>query len=453
LKNSGAGRNLAVALIFAVILSGCGGQKPDNAAATASPASSDAASSGQAVSSAAEKVTIRFWQSGADTAGAAETMQGILSEFEADNPDIAVEYQAIPWADDPDTKIQTAIAGGDVADLLVTGNVLPILLADSGQVRALDDVFDDDVRSDFIDSILPDAVYHGKNAELNGKTVYYPLFTGARSVLYNKTLFDEAGVSYPEDDWTLDDFYSTAEKLTGKIGNVSVYGFGTSAYYASQYLPFVWDEGGSILNDAQTAAAVDSDAWRKAISDYKSVYDKGCTPKGSEAMKLADIQKLFIDGQVGMIIATSDYATEISESADFKGKLGVAMMPEGSAGQYAFGGADVLCIPAKAQHPEEAARLLNYLLGTKPQTEYAKTIGFDPSVVSAAEDPYFSSDPVTKVFKDNAAHSRLFIQTPYAAGVTDLLRSTIQQYIAGDLDLDQYIKTLNDGINALIEEQ
>lgn len=38
------------------------------------------------------------------------------------------------------------------------------------------------------------------------------------AVYYNKKLFDEAGVAYPQAGWTWDDFYATAKQLTVKKG-------------------------------------------------------------------------------------------------------------------------------------------------------------------------------------------------------------------------------------------
>ena len=44
---------------------------------------------------------------------------------------------------------------------------------------------------------------------------------------YNKTLFDKAGVSYPDDTWTWDDMYNAAVKLTDKANGI--YGYAANS--------------------------------------------------------------------------------------------------------------------------------------------------------------------------------------------------------------------------------
>src|SRR5437588_657670 len=36
---------------------------------------------------------------------------------------------------------------------------------------------------------------------------------------YNKTMFDEAGLAYPDENWTWDDLYNAAKKLTKPDGS------------------------------------------------------------------------------------------------------------------------------------------------------------------------------------------------------------------------------------------
>ena len=101
---------LLLALVMVFALAACGGGTDPSAESPG--AVTDNGSDG-------EKVTIRFWQAGGDTAGATEVMTSLLNKFMEENEDIVVEYQAYPWANDPHTIFQTAIAGNDVADLLV----------------------------------------------------------------------------------------------------------------------------------------------------------------------------------------------------------------------------------------------------------------------------------------------------------------------------------------------
>ena len=64
---------------------------------------------------------------------------------------------------------------------------------------------------------------------------------------YNKTLFDEAGISYPDDTWTWADLKDAAKKLTKDDG--SQYGFCAGLHNQEGYYNFVYQNGGEIITD------------------------------------------------------------------------------------------------------------------------------------------------------------------------------------------------------------
>ena len=135
-------------------------------------------------------MTIRFWQAGGDTAGATEVMTSLLNKFMEENEDIVVEYQAYPWANDPHTIFQTAIAGNDVADLLVVGSPLDQQLASNGQVLPLTDMIEQETLDDLMDVFANECIYVGTNEDMQDEYISMPLYGDARTLLYNKAIFD-----------------------------------------------------------------------------------------------------------------------------------------------------------------------------------------------------------------------------------------------------------------------
>ena len=136
---------LAILLALCMLLSlvACS-QAPAADAPAAEAPKADAPAAEAPAAKDPDPVTIRFWQAGGDTVGASSVMRLLLDKFELQNPGIKVEYQAIPWSNDPHTIFQTGIAGGDIADILVVGSPLDFQLAGNGQVLALDDLLDED---------------------------------------------------------------------------------------------------------------------------------------------------------------------------------------------------------------------------------------------------------------------------------------------------------------------
>ncbi len=450
---------LLLALCLMLSLAACGSststETTAGGSATETAGDDGTSSETEGNTSTSEKVVIRFWQAGADTVDATNVMSELLTQFMIENPDIIVEYQAFPWANDPHTTFQTAIAGGDVADVLVVGSPLDQQLFANGQTLALNDYIDQDIIDDLMDVFANECLYVGTDESLEGQFVSMPLYGDARTLLYNKAIFDELGLDYPDESMTHEEFIQLARDLTGELNGKMVYGFGTSAYYSSQYLNFIWNYGGDILTEDYSAPATDTDAWKQGISDYLVFYEEGLTPPGSEAMKLADLLTMFQNGEIAMMVATSDYCTTLRTCEATDGydpaNLGVGIMPHEDY-QTAYGGADVLVIPASTEHPEEAARLINFLLREDNQLTYAKAVGFFPAVKSAGEDEYFTSDELRAGFIDALNNSRFYVKTSYSSGVTTILRSTIQELIGGTIDFNEYIDSVTSQLQYLIDE-
>lgn len=442
---------LLIVLMMSAII-GCQSQTPSETEATNTGTTAEQSTSGTKPEAepSGEPVTIRFWQAGADTSDATNVMNKLLLEFMKENKDIMVEYQAVPWSNEPHTVFQTAIAGNDVADLLIVGSPFDFTMATSGTLQSLDPFLDKAV----IDDLMPvakEGIYAGKNASLTGRYISVPLFVDARVILYNKEIFDKAGVTYPDTSWTHEEFLSNAEKLTGTFDGKKVYGFGTSARYASQYITFVWNLGGDVLDEGQTKAATNNDIWRTAITYYLNFYKKGLTPPGSEAMALADMQAMFANGEIAMMVATSDYANELKNDEKFGSKLAIGIMPHADK-QTAFAGSDVFVIPAISKNPEAAGRLINFMLKTENQLEYVKNVGFFPAVKSAANDTYFSSDPIKAGFAEGIKIGKFYVKHEISGSCTTILRAQMQQLIGGQITLDQFLANTENEINAALAE-
>src|SRR5699024_5618298 len=100
---------------------------------------------------------------------------------------------------------------------------------DSGYCYALDELFEDagfDINEYYDDTI--------SQREIDGHYYSLPAKKMTYTILYNKDMFDEAGVPYPEPDWTYDEFLETAKALTKGEGNDKVYGYMYPGYDAGQ---------------------------------------------------------------------------------------------------------------------------------------------------------------------------------------------------------------------------
>ena len=113
-------------------------------------------------------------------------------------------------------------------------------------------------------------------ARFEDKVGFLPRAADVVVTYYNKRMFDEAGVAYPTDAWTVQDMTAAAEKLTIKAADGTTTQYGGSADYTwwAYWVPLVVAEGGQILNEDNTEAIFDSPegirAWDIIFSNLKN---------------------------------------------------------------------------------------------------------------------------------------------------------------------------------------
>src|SRR4051812_23969240 len=222
------------------------------------------------------KVTIEVWSGQVDAAQKA--IQGLAKEFEKEHPNVTIDLS--PGASSTDQllqKLSAGFAGNQYPDMSYAFGSWAGQLEASG--RTLDitsEVKKPDVNwDDFTAAARGTAQPTGK------KTIGFPAVVDNIGLLYNKTLFDKAGLAYPTADWTWDDFRTAAKALTDTANHVYGYGYSVSGSEETtwQFWPHLWQNGGSILNKDATKATFDSEAGVKALDflrsmavDDKSVY-------------------------------------------------------------------------------------------------------------------------------------------------------------------------------------
>ena len=140
---------------------------------------------------------------------AAEWFNNMNAAFEAETG-IHVDVQPTPGeGDEHDAKVNIdLLAGGTIDVIPSTGDRRYQTRVAAGFLMPLNDVLEER-------GYDAEAVY-GANLPVEDDGYYYglPFKQELYCVFYNKDIFDNAGVPYPEGPWTWDDYVETAKKLT-----------------------------------------------------------------------------------------------------------------------------------------------------------------------------------------------------------------------------------------------
>jgi multiple sugar transport system substrate-binding protein len=213
----------------------------------------------------AAAVTITWWTG--QTTEAEQVAEKLAADYHAAHPNVTIKTSSgAPTTDDLLTKLSAGFAGGSYPDISYAFGNWAGDLGASGRTQDLTDYVAD---PSFGWTEMPAAARTVATA--NGKVIGVPALVDNLALIYNKKLFDHAGLAYPTDEWSWEDFRVAAKKLT----NTTTGTYGT-AYSVSgsedttwHLWPLLWQNGGQILDG--TKPAFNSDAGVKALETLRAM--------------------------------------------------------------------------------------------------------------------------------------------------------------------------------------
>ena len=273
------------------------------AACTGDSSGSDQTSSG----GQAGPVTIQFWHG--QQQAAAKVLTKLVDEFNASH-DVQVEVSSGGvTVDDMLPKVISSIAAGTYPDVVYLYGSWAANIAKSGKTVDLSDRVGEPgfAWDDFWDSSK-------QIVSPGGKVIGFPALIDNLSVIYNKDIFDAAGVAYPSADWTWDDFRQVAKELTDPAKHIYGVNYPVSGDLDTvwRFFPGLWQRGGQILSEDNSQATFNSQAgvdnltlWQQMATVDKSVF---FDPNDAKA------EPLFTSGHLGMFV-TGPWEVEPLQSA------------------------------------------------------------------------------------------------------------------------------------------
>jgi len=439
-------------LVVAVALSACGSNKDNTASQSPSPSPSNSNGSSDSNSSSGGdkdtkkpeekiKLTLSDWSSGE----AEKIVKNAISEFEKLHPNITVERIQIPFANYPD-KIQTMMAGKTTPDVMYMSQLWFPTFAEKGAFLDLKPYTDKDTEFNYGD-FLP---IIQKTGEVNGGI--YEIFDALDYIVlfYNKDMFTEAGVEFPNDNWTWDDLVAAGKKLTkdtNKDGTIDQYGF----IAPDGYVAFSWlyQNGGAVLNDSLDQSVIHEPA---AVEALKWIQDLMLVHKISPDPSVTAQQgtsAMFKAGQVGM--AAYGHWLNPGLDADNKFQYGVAMLPKGKVNRNSFVSGAGYAVSKDTKHQDAAWELLKWMVRPDIMIESTKLNAAVASRKSVYESELFMSNPNNAAFIEQTKYMQPLPVTTKWNEMFDVVKSEFQLIWTGKQTAQQGADAITAKVNKILK--
>lgn len=313
---------MLVVVVFALVLSACGGQQaatPTTAPAAEAPTATVAADAPAAEPTAetvqfpqepaaGQKVIVWMVRSGV-TENRWEA-NVVIPAWQKANPDVFVKVLNINQ-DDIAVKREAMIAAKEPLHVFSSNWGGDGFASDRfrGLIENLSPLIERDKwdTSDFIPEVF--SIYN-----IEGKQWGIPFLTTGTYVYYNMKLFDEAGVPYPTTDWddkswNWDAFLALAKKLTKNYGdpNTGVYGGNNGIWPPFDGIPMIWGRDPFPLSGMSTGfpppvMMTDDTTVAAFQAMHDLVHKDKVAPDSSVNQALEQLGGAFASGRVAMHI-------------------------------------------------------------------------------------------------------------------------------------------------------
>ncbi|WP_017586488.1 ABC transporter substrate-binding protein [Nocardiopsis ganjiahuensis] len=307
-------------------------------------------------------VELRFSWWGADDRHA--TMQEVIEVFEEQNPDIRIAGDYTDWGSYWD-RLATSTAANDAPDILMQEERY---LREYGQRGALADLseFGDHLDLSALDPLV------AETGELEGQTFGIPTGVNAYAVLADPQAFEEAGVEMPDDTtWTWDDYVEIANEISeatdGELVGVQSMAYNESGFqiFARQHGENLYAEDGTLAFSAETMTS-----WFEITS---ALLEGGGQPSAAESVEIeagGPDQSVLSTNQGAMAHFWTNQLGGISESSgrDIELLRYPGETENERTGMY-LKPAMFYSVSANSEHPEEAARFVDFMLNNEAAAE------------------------------------------------------------------------------------
>jgi multiple sugar transport system substrate-binding protein len=340
----------------------------------------------------------------------------VKEAFEAAHPDTKLEITILP-EDQFGTKIDTALAAGSPPDIafvydpryIKSGHMVPV--GDALAARGVD-------LSRFAPGPLAPCT-------LDGKLYCIGTYTGALVLMYNKDMFDAAGVPYPSSTvpMTVDEYAALARRLAVASDDPAKRVYGAESgptYWWTDPSDFIGQDGRTVVGVLDDDATIHTwDVITGMVRDGTAMTDVLGASMGVESLLATGQAAMSFEDnfQIGNLLAQGL-------------NIGIAPLPVETSGQPAFvpSWTDAWSTFVKSQHPEQALDLLAFMAteGNKLRLEDG-TFPLDQQL--AQDSDYAAGNPARQQMLDVMGLTRTIPFVPGWFTVFGQLEDTFTQVI------------------------
>ena len=383
-------------------------------------------------------LTFSFWDQNQKVA-----IDQHIAEFVKLHPEVSITTSITPYAQYW-TKLQTQAEGDNLPDLFWMNGPHIELYASNGMLEPLDDLADvswDNYPQALVDLYTVEDKHYG-----------VPKDYDTIAVFYNKKLFDAAGVAYPQEDWTWEDFTTTANTISTALKDDGVYGVATGLAGGQEgWYNTVHQAGGFIVEDGKSG--YDHDASIKGIEFWKELIASGASPS-LEAMADTKPNVMFESEKAAMIWSGTWIVSEFAEKLPNKDHVDIAPLPKGEQRASVIHG--LTTVVAAGSENKAAAKAFVSFLAQKEQHLREAELGIANPAFNGTQETFQDSQPQWNMKAFAEAATDYAVPYPVSRNTqvwNDFEEQLLPDAFSGKRDVSEVCKELAAKMNEALQSE
>lgn len=357
-----------------------------------------------------------------------KVVDGMIEEFEGQNPDVDVKAIYAGNYNDARIKALAALKSGEPAQLSVMFSIDVHELMDLDAIVPFDEVVSSEEDKKWLNSFYGPLM---QNGIVDGKTYGVPFQRSTIVMYYNKDLFRKAGLDPEKAPQNWDELVSMGKKLTkdGQWGAM----IPSTGYPYWMFGALTKQNGEVLMNQAGNETYFDKDGVVDALEYWKSLgSEHKIMPTGT--IEWGTLRQNFLEQKTAMMWHSTGNLTAVKKNATFD--FGVAMLPKNKEFGSPTGGGNFYLF--KKSTPEErqaALKLVKFMTAPEQAAKWSISTGYMGVSPASYETPelkaYVQEFPPAAVARDQLEHATAELSTHQAGRVRKLLDDAIQATLSG----------------------
>jgi multiple sugar transport system substrate-binding protein len=309
--------------------------------------------------------------------------QQMLEQFHSIHPDIRVFY--VPDPVNVEESLLEDMRAGVAPDIFAACCSFFPILAQEGQTLDLRPYIEADLDQGTIQDWDP--VQYRALQKWDGEQYGLPKYHGALALYYNKDLFDQFGVDYPDGSWNYRDYLEAMKRLThdrDSDGNIDLWGsiidisWERIQVHVNSWGGYFVDPEDPTQCRMSDPPALEAMEWLRA-----RMWDDQVMARPLDVHNVGP-QQAFISEKVAMAEDGSWALKNILSNAKFR--VGVAPLPTGPARRVTLATTDGFGIYRGTRYPDAAWEMMKYLISTEYGLAMAQANFLQPARASLVGD-------------------------------------------------------------------